>query len=371
VVRKKLPILKKLLNKRQRKKFINPFIEKGKLLFEKTKLFFQQTSQNLSKSFDKKKIKKKIKKLITSVSKKLGTTWEKGRVYFQAENLRKVWPVLAILAILLMIAGIFIFARLENRKPVISYHKIAKTSTIAKSATVSSKIDENAEFTRKGFCLSVPAFYYHHIEPADLAAKEGHASLNIDVGAFEAQMKYFVDHGYNTITAEELPASLAAHRGIGGKPILITLDDGYVDSYTYAYPIAKKYGIKLNLFIITGLLGGPDYLTWSQLQEMVGSGLVFAYDHTVSHYSLPSGNVEKIKSEIVGAKEALEENLGVNVRILAYPYGSYDQKVINVVQETGFLGAYGTSSSFLQCESSIYSLKRTRASGSLPSAYGL
>jgi hypothetical protein len=43
---------------------------------------------------------------------------------------------------------------------------------------------------------------------------------------------------------------------------VVTLDDGYADNDIYALPILQKYGIKANLMLATGLVGGnPDMLS--------------------------------------------------------------------------------------------------------------
>lgn len=226
-------------------------------------------------------------------------------------------------------------------------------------------IDPNA------FCLNVPVIYYHHIEPVSQAAKEGHAQLTVDSQNFDEQMKYLADHGYNTISAEDLVNALLSHKPLPGKPIVVTADDGYTDIYQYAYPIIKKYNIKLSLMIPTGLLENPDYLTWNQLKEMVDSGFVYAYDHTWSHYSLPHGGDAKDQMEISVAKTQLEEHLGHKVKIFAYPYGTYDPRIMNLLRSDGFTGAYSTIPGTRQCDSYIFLLRRIRVGGSSLSYYGI
>ncbi len=221
-----------------------------------------------------------------------------------------------------------------------------------------------------GFCLSVPVIFYHHIEPIAQAKTEGHAQLTVDAGIFDGQMKYLKDHGYRAISAEELVNAIYSHKNLG-KVVVVTLDDGYSDAYNFAFPVAKKYGVILNLMIPTGLLNNPGYMSWDNLKEMVNSGLAQAYDHTWSHYSLPRGDEKKIQMEVLTAENQLEQNLGRTAKILAYPYGSSDQKVINILQKNGFIAAFSTIPSFYQCESYIFNLRRNRIGNAPLSAYGL
>lgn len=222
-----------------------------------------------------------------------------------------------------------------------------------------------------GFCLNVPVLMYHHVEPYELAKKEGHAQLTVDSAIFDAQMKYLVDHGYNTISAEELAQALISHTALPSKTVVVTLDDGYMDNYLYAYDSAKRYNVKLNVMIPTGLLGNSGYMSWENLKEMVNSGLVYAYDHTWSHYSIPKGPYEKVEQEIMMAKKQLEEQLGKPVVIFTYPYGPSSPEAIEILKKNGFLAAFTTVQSNIQCDSYIYTLKRTRVGNASLSSYGI
>lgn len=222
-----------------------------------------------------------------------------------------------------------------------------------------------------GFCQNVPILLYHHIQPQDLARARGQLSLTVDNTTFESQMKYLVDTGYQTFSAEELAKALINHQKLPTKSIVITLDDGYEDVYTYAYPLLYKYQLKASLMIPTGLLGNPGYLSWDELKRMVDSGFIFAYDHTWSHTSLVFLTDEKAKQEILTAKQQLEEHLGKPVNIFAYPYGSENQKIINILNQNSFVAALSTTPGTTQCDSNIWSLHRLRIGNAPLSTYGL
>ncbi len=243
---------------------------------------------------------------------------------------------------------------------------------LAPTASPTAKITPTpTEQPPSGFCLNVPVLMYHHVEPYEIARKEGHAQLTVDAGTFDSQMKYLAEKGYNTISAEELVRALIAHTPLPPKTIVITLDDGYSDNYTYAFASAKKYNTRINLMIPTGLLGNSGYMTWDNLKEMVNSGLAYAYDHTWSHYSIAKGSYQKVEQEIVLAKQQLEQQLGKPVVIFTYPYGPSSQMAIEILKKNGFLGAFTTNPSHIQCDSYIYTLKRTRIGNASLSFYGI
>ena len=119
-----------------------------------------------------------------------------------------------------------------------------------------------------GFCLHVPILTYHHIQPEAAAKELGQTSLTVDNGIFDQQMAYLAGNGYTPILANELINALLGHSQLPGKPVMVTMDDGYVDNATYALPVLQKYNIKANLMLASGLVGvNSDMLTWDQVNQ--------------------------------------------------------------------------------------------------------
>lgn len=222
-----------------------------------------------------------------------------------------------------------------------------------------------------GYCLNVPVLMYHHIQPEARAQILGQKALSVDNGEFDLQMGYLVSQGYSIISAKQLADALINHTGLPQKSAVITIDDGYSDIYSYAYPILQKYHLIANLMIPTGLLGGADYLSWGQLEEMVRSGLIFVGDHTWSHYSITRGSLDKIKFEIQTGKQQLQDHTGQNIDLFTYPYGEFNANAISILRSEGFVGAFSEIGGFWQCDSFIMTLHRTRIGNAPLSAYGL
>jgi len=64
-------------------------------------------------------------------------------------------------------------------------------------------------------------------------------------------------------------------------------------------PFCKNTVYKANLMLATGLVGGnPDMLSWDQVNQLKGSGLIYFTNHTWSHYAISNGPQDKIESEI-------------------------------------------------------------------------
>ena len=222
-----------------------------------------------------------------------------------------------------------------------------------------------------GYCINVPVLLYHHVQPDSEAKRLWQTALSVDSGIFEQQMSYLASNGYTTISAKQLVDALLLHIPLPQKSIVLTFDDGYKDAYTYVYPILQKYHLLANLMIASGLVGGSDYLTWGDIEEMGRSGLVYFTNHTWSHYPIDQAGYDKAKYEIQTGRKQLEERVNQIVNIFTYPYGSFNNDSINALREEGVLGAFSTIPGFWQCDSFIMTLHRNRVGNVSLSEYGL
>jgi peptidoglycan/xylan/chitin deacetylase (PgdA/CDA1 family) len=176
-------------------------------------------------------------------------------------------------------------------------------------------------------------------------------SLAIKPADFEAQMQALKDNGISVISMEDFLAWRRGEKGIPEKAAIVSIDDGYLSGYSVAWPILKKFGYPFTMFLYTDYIkGGPksggQSISWDQLAEMRDAG-VDIEGHTVSHSSLNArkGKTDEqylawLKSEIVGSKELLEKNLGIQVKAFAYPYGLHNKTVRDVVKQAGYEAAF-------------------------------
>lgn len=169
----------------------------------------------------------------------------------------------------------------------------------------------------------VPILCYHGV----LDNPWGIEYLFVKVAEFEAQMRYLSEQGYTTLHVSEI-----ANANQYQKPIIITFDDGYKDVYTNAFPILQKYNLKANVYMISGWINGDVYMTTEMTQEMSKSPLIEIGSHTVSHQQLAQLSDSEIDYELRESKKALEEMLGMAIDVIAYPVGSYDSRVLNLVK---------------------------------------
>jgi len=213
--------------------------------------------------------------------------------------------------------------------------------------------------SKHGPCTKLPTLMYHHIEDLTLAKKLRRSGLAVSPANFESQMNYLVTHGYQTPDATTLVNFFQSGAAIPAKSVLISFDDGYDDFYTTAFPILKKYNLKSILFMPTGLVGNPGYLTWDQIQEMQSSGLVLFANHSWSHKPMNAKDSE-VEMEITTADRELSERGLNNPKIFAYPYGSVGQYAQKLLGRLGYSVAFTTHSGTVLCKQMALTLPRVR-----------
>lgn len=181
----------------------------------------------------------------------------------------------------------------------------------------------------------VPVLYYHSV-----LLEEGNL-LRMPPDQFEAQMIYMRDEGYESVSLNQLYQAFYKGGDLPAKPFVITFDDGYVDNYTIAYPILKKYGFTASVFMVSSYINGEGFLSWSQLEELIAGGWEIE-GHTVSHPYLTQISKQTVINELKSSKELLEKGLGQPVNFFAYPYGDLNVDVAQAVKDTGYLMAFTT-----------------------------
>ncbi|MFH0936777.1 MAG: polysaccharide deacetylase family protein [Candidatus Daviesbacteria bacterium] len=216
-----------------------------------------------------------------------------------------------------------------------------------------------------GHQVRVPILMYHYIgenpDPKDTARN----SISLGPTKFEEEMKYLRDNGYNTITLDTLYPALKDLITLPNKSVILTFDDGYMDFYYNAYPILSKYGLHATVFIPTNLMNQGYYLTWAQIKEMSSSGLITFGTHGVHHYHFTSLSTQDLDFELSESKKILQDNLGIPINFVAYPYGSANYSVIEATKKAGYMGALGTWANKIQSEGTLYNMPRLRIGGGL------
>ncbi len=190
--------------------------------------------------------------------------------------------------------------------------------------------------------LRVPILTYHYIANNPNPKDKARDNLSVPPDKFEAQMQYLSQNGYTPITLDTLYGIFSGQASVPGKPVVLTFDDGYIDFYTNASPVLRRFGFHAVSFIPTGLIGGSYYMNWSQIKEIATTGLVTFEGHTVTHANLPSLSYAAVLKELTDSKNIIQSNTGYPVNFVAYPGGSTNGTVQAAARQAGYAGGTGT-----------------------------
>lgn len=124
--------------------------------------------------------------------------------------------------------------------------------------------------------------------------------------------------------------------------VSLDFDDGSISEFTNGIPILNAAGFKSTQYIITNYVGtDSNYVTISNILQMQAQGHEIQ-NHTKSHPYLTQLTPAQVANEISGAKNILL-GMGVSqVTALSYPFGDYNDSIVNTVRDLGFSAARTT-----------------------------
>lgn len=199
-----------------------------------------------------------------------------------------------------------------------------------------------------------------HIGPQPEAPR-----LEVTVDFFVHTIDALREQGVDFIAMDQVAGRL---RSKNCKPfVCFTFDDGYLDTYTRAYPILKERQIPFCVYMTRNFYRGTAKPHWNPVAEMIGVDQLLALGaeplctigaHTCSHPHLGGLPYEEQRLEIEECKTDIEHFLKRPVRHLAYPYGDYNQVTLQIVRQLGFATAVTTSGRNVRNDSRLLELDR-------------
>lgn len=151
----------------------------------------------------------------------------------------------------------------------------------------------------------IPTVYYHSI--GNIKSNWPRKFLTTDYNLFERQMKY-LKKKYTFITIQDYWKIRNNLKESPKNPLLLTIDDGFLDNWVWMFPIILKLNIPTTIFISPEFIDNETskirlnseerkelnssqssiseefgYLSWDEIRHMQKSGLVDFQSHTMTH----------------------------------------------------------------------------------------
>jgi peptidoglycan/xylan/chitin deacetylase (PgdA/CDA1 family) len=268
-------------------------------------------------------------------------------------------PLLAVVAA--SAAGTVAVARPPNRAV-----SVAGSGTLYASdpdLPMVLQLRSRAGAPQAGAHVSVPILVYHYIRINPNPRDHVGFGLSTPPAVFKAEMDWLHAVGGHTVTLAQVMAAMKGGAPLPPRSVVLTFDDGHSSFVTQAMPVLLQDGFVATVFVNTGLMGRPSYMTAAQVQQAAAAGMVIG-DHTVNHVDLNALPAIAVRTEISADRTVLQELTGQSVMDFAYPYGDYDAQVVSAVAALGFRDAVTMNFGRVEWLAQPFTMPRIRCGGS-------
>lgn len=288
---------------------------------------------------------------------------------------------------------------------------------------------------------AVVLMYHRVIAPDERDATFSHPGILVDTPTFEQHLRLLRKH-FRVLTVNEFARCMERGEPFPARSCLVTFDDGWIDNYTRAFPLLKKYDVPAVIFLPCGYIGtgrrfwqetlaralhralreaqvpvhrrlldeagltepypegdaqtkavlvetveriksaAPEarqslleaasaivaggsatasdidaFVTWDQVREMAAGGISFG-SHTTEHELLTQLPDDRVRFELGGSKQTIEQALRRPVVAFAYPNGDHDTRTCRAVAESGYAIAFTTQPGRVEPQDDRYRIRR-------------
>lgn len=178
----------------------------------------------------------------------------------------------------------------------------------------------------------------------DLSKDKELRTYEITPSRLESLIVQYKQKGYEFISMDEVYEYVLGIKKCKNKFVAITLDDGYEDNFSIAYPIFKLYNIPFCIYVVQAYILGEkkasdrvDFkmLTIEQLKKLSKEPLCTIGGHTLHHSKLNCLTKEEQYKEINECKIWLENLINISINHYAFPYGAYSEETLNIIKKIG------------------------------------
>jgi peptidoglycan/xylan/chitin deacetylase (PgdA/CDA1 family) len=139
----------------------------------------------------------------------------------------------------------------------------------------------------------------------------------------------------------------------GARHSAITFDDAFENFVDVAFPELHKRNICSTMFVIPEALGktfgqaGCAERVMSQQQLLnLPEALVTVGSHTLTHPMLTQIEEGRAWQEIVNSRFKLEQILNRKVEVFSFPFGDFNNRLVDICRETGYKYVFTTLPGF-------------------------
>ncbi len=182
---------------------------------------------------------------------------------------------------------------------------------------------------------------------------------------FERQMKYLSGNGYNVISADTLIDHINNHKKLPKKPVVLTFDFGFKDSYHTAFPILHKYGYTATIFVPTDYVSRQvpfngsklDCLNWDEIREMEDAGMLIGA-HGRRGKVLGLLEMDELKDEVVESQKVLKSQTKRGGKYFSLTERIISDEAKKILSDSGYVAAFSLAPTY--CRQDIFTISRVK-----------
>ncbi|MCK5580960.1 MAG: polysaccharide deacetylase family protein [Candidatus Omnitrophica bacterium] len=206
---------------------------------------------------------------------------------------------------------------------------------------------------------TVPILMYHQVEDVEDGKVPPGDTVTPEV--FEVQMSFLREKGYNVIRLADAMEAMRNNQELPHNSVVVTFDDGFLNNFTNAYPVLKKYDIPVTLFVAPGFMGRDGFLDWYHIIEMSKGGIEYG-SHGMEQGYLPDLTREERNFELKNSKQILSRRLKQSIYYYAYPVGGFNDEVKEQVRQAGYYAAMTTNRGNDRFNKDLFEVNRIKMS---------
>ncbi len=199
-----------------------------------------------------------------------------------------------------------------------------------------------------------PVLAYHRI-----GDPRGDHVPTVTAEAFAAQLQWIDRLGYRVAPFDQYISSLTGGAALPPRSIVITFDDGYVETATIAAGLLQQHGMPAIVFVTPMELGTSGFMDWEQVAAITRQGLTIG-SHTMHHTYLPLVSLAQARQEIFESRRVLSARLGTAIDWLSYPVGGFTSEIQALAREAGYRAACTTNRGHSKHARDLFALRRIK-----------
>jgi peptidoglycan/xylan/chitin deacetylase (PgdA/CDA1 family) len=222
--------------------------------------------------------------------------------------------------------------------------------------------------SREATPQKIKVLVYHRVVNDDGLGRE-YPWICVHAREFRNQLELLDRWGFTAVTFDDIRLCLEGQLDLPRRPVVLTFDDGYLDTYENAFPLLCEYGMRAVVFAlgdnriktsewcrsigtpVAALMGGQ------QLVELHAAGFEIG-SQSMTHANLTTLPGGEAWEEISRSRILLEILLDSPVLSFSYPYGLANGTTKRMVADAGYSIACGISTGPARFGREKYDIRR-------------